>query len=92
MPKLPYNPKGRYLVRVLAGGYLLYLAWSLRGEFSRFTLLTLAPVLFAVVGVLFIGTGLRAVARIEAGQEEGADEAAEDPEESEEAPSDGVDE
>ena len=78
---LPNNPKGRFIVRVLAGGYLLYLAWSLRAEFTHLSPMTLAPILFAVVGVLFIVTGLRAMAEIDARQESEEESAQEENEE-----------
>lgn len=78
---LPNNPKGRFIVRVLAGGYLLYLAWSLRAEFTHLSPMTLAPILFAVVGVLFIVTGLRAMAEIDAQQESEEESAQEENEE-----------
>lgn len=88
---LPNNPKGRFIVRVLAGGYLLYLAWSLRAEFTHLSPMTLAPILFAVVGVLFIVTGLRAMAEIDARQKSEEESAQEDSaqEENEEESEDG---
>lgn len=92
MPKLPNNPKGRFIVRVLAGGYLLYLAWSLRGEFRRLSALTLAPVFFIVVGLLFIATGLLAISRLEADQEDAPEEVAEAEDEEEENEETGEDE
>lgn len=58
MSNRPANPKRRLAVRFLAGAYLFYLAWSLRGELTHFSPLTLAPILFVVVGGVFAGTAI----------------------------------
>ena len=38
------------LLRLLGGGYLVYLAWDIRGAFSDGPLYILAAVVFALVG------------------------------------------
>lgn len=48
-------PQVSYLLRILGGGYLLYLAWDLRGSIGKEPLFLIAVVVFVLVGaVLFV--------------------------------------
>ena len=48
-------PQVSYLLRLLGGGYLVYLAWDLRGGFQQNPLFLVAAVVFGLVGAfLFI--------------------------------------
>ncbi len=55
--KRPANPRARATVRILAGGYLIYLAWSMRDSLSD-PLLAVFAALFVLVGAAFVGTAL----------------------------------
>ena len=59
MSKRPYNPQTPHVLRTLAGLYLLYLTWSMRGELTRPGLFKLAPILFGLAGLFFVVTGCR---------------------------------
>lgn len=61
MSKRPYNPQTPHVLRTLAGLYLLYLAWSMRGELTRPGLFKLAPILFGLAGLAFVVLGCRAL-------------------------------
>ena len=61
MSKRPYNPQTPHVLRTLAGLYLLYLAWSMRGELTRPGLFKLAPILFGLAGLAFVVLGFRAL-------------------------------
>jgi hypothetical protein len=41
------------LIRVLIGGYLIYLAWSLRGSFPQ-PLYVIAAAAFALIGIVLV--------------------------------------
>lgn len=43
-------PQFSLLLRLLGGGYLVYLAWDIRGAFSDGPLFILAAVVFVLVG------------------------------------------
>ena len=43
-------PQFSLLLRLLGGGYLVYLAWDIRGGFSDSPLLIVAAIVFALVG------------------------------------------
>lgn len=43
-------PQVSLLLRLLGGGYLVYLAWDIRGAFSDGPMFILAAVVFALVG------------------------------------------
>ncbi len=48
-------PQVSLLLRLLGGGYLLYLAWDLRGSLGDSPLFLIAVIVFAVVGVILVG-------------------------------------
>ena len=61
-----YPPQFSLILRILCGGYLLYLAWGLRGSFfqgDNGTLFGLAVILFVVVGALLCFFSIRALIR-----------------------------
>ena len=48
-------PQVSYLLRILGGGYLVYLAWDLRASIEQGPLFLIAVVVFGLVGaVLFV--------------------------------------
>lgn len=60
------NPKMSYTLRILAGAYLCYIAFTLakgflkgEGETMPLAVTVIAVVAFAVIGVLFLVTGLK---------------------------------
>ena len=42
-------------LRILGGGYLVYLAWGLRGAIQDSPLFQVAVIVFAAVGLLLVG-------------------------------------
>lgn len=72
--------KTRMTVYILAGGYLLYLAYGLYGGLAEMTdnrmLFIGAMVVFAVVGVVLIVTGIRGLGKVMK-QDDSVDEPAE---------------
>ena len=48
------------LVRVLIGGYLIYLAWSLRGSFDK-PLILVAAIAFALIGAALAVVSIRRI-------------------------------
>lgn len=81
--------KTRMTVYILAGGYLLYLAYGLYGGLAEMTdnrmLFIGAMVVFAVVGVVLIVTGIRGLGKVMK-QDESEDEPAEVVDEPAESP------
>lgn len=43
------------ILRLLGGGYLMYLAWDLRGSVSDSPLFLVAVIVFAAVGLILVG-------------------------------------
>ena len=48
-------PQSSLILRVLGGGYLVYLAWDMREAFSDGLFYAAAIIVFAVVGALLAG-------------------------------------
>ena len=80
------NNKGSYVLRMIAGGYLIYLAYNIltaamRGETEGHTVpVTIAAVVFIVMGAIILVFGVRGMMQIS--KEE--NEMTEEPEKSEE--------
>ena len=51
-------PQSTLLLRLLAGGYLVYLAWDVRSAMADGPLFVLAVAVFAIVGLLLAGHSL----------------------------------
>ena len=84
--KNPAPPQTTMILRLFAGAYLLYLAWSIRGGAQEQPRYWIAIVVFAAVGVwLLIRPGLQLYHheyfRTDSTQEEPSEEAAEESEE-----------
>ena len=56
-------PQSTLLLRVLGGGYLVYLAWDLRGSVAQGPLYLAAVLLFGLVGAVLMATTLWGLAR-----------------------------
>ena len=55
-------PQSSLLLRVLGGGYLVYLAWDTRGAVENSPLFWIPIVVFAVVGAVLMVHSLRTLA------------------------------
>ena len=58
MKDIPKPPQASLLLRILGGGYLVYLAWDLRAMVGESLLLLAAVVIVAGVGLLLAGTSI----------------------------------
>ena len=58
-------PQSALLLRILGGGYLVYLAWDLRETITRGPLFLAAVILFALVGAALVVLTLLKLARHE---------------------------
>ncbi len=56
-------PQLSLILRILGGGYLVYLAWDLRNSIQDSPLFLFAAIVFAVVGLLLAGHSLWTLAR-----------------------------
>ncbi len=66
MSSSPSNPpQTSLLLRLLGGGYLVYLAWDMRSAFADGLIYLIPAVLFAVVGALLFGHSLWKLVRHE---------------------------
>ena len=79
------NPSGTYVFRLLAGGYLVYLAYSfvtgyLEGTSDNFWLTVIAAGSFGIIGAVFVILSLKNLYKMGNGEIESEDEAAEDSE------------
>ena len=82
-------PEFASILRILGGGYLIYLAWDLRSAIADSPLYLIAVLLFAAVGLALLVTSVRYLAghryfrndEIEAEHSESDDELMEDCEE-----------
>ena len=52
-------PEFSVILRILGGGYLVYLAWDLRASVQDGPLFLIAVIVFALVGLLLAGTSLK---------------------------------
>lgn len=59
MKDVPKPPQASLLLRILGGGYLVYLAWGLRGSVGESLIFLAAMVVFALVGLLLMGFSIR---------------------------------
>ncbi len=59
MKDIPKPPQASLLLRILGGGYLVYLAWELRGTIRESQLFLAAVIAFGLVGVLLVFFSLR---------------------------------
>ncbi len=59
MKDVPKPPQASLLLRILGGGYLVYLAWDLRASAGESLLFLAAIIVFAVVGLLLAGFSIR---------------------------------
>ncbi len=59
MKDAPKPPQASLLLRILGGGYLLYLAWDLRSTVGESLLFLAAVVVFALVGAALVYTSLK---------------------------------
>ncbi len=74
-------PQVSLLLRLLGGGYLMYLAWDLRAAFADGLLYILAAALFALVGAVLFFHSLWKLARHEYFRKDPVTESTEDQEE-----------
>ena len=56
-------PSSSMILRVLGGGYLVYLAWDIRGAIPDGPLYVIPIILFAVIGAALAGHSLWTLAR-----------------------------
>jgi len=56
-------PQVSYLLRILGGGYLVYLAWDLRASIGQSPLFLIAAVVFGLVGAVLFVHSLMALVR-----------------------------
>ncbi|MCD8197918.1 MAG: hypothetical protein LUE24_12265 [Lachnospiraceae bacterium] len=73
------NEKGRRMIHLIAGGYLIYLVWQMfqsRSEVTGTELIisVVASIVFAVVGVVLIISAVRTLMKPDPEEEPGADE------------------
>lgn len=59
MKDAPKPPQASLLLRILGGGYLVYLAWDLRASAGESLLFLAAIIVFAVVGLLLAVFSIR---------------------------------
>ena len=52
-------PEFSVILRILGGGYLVYLAWDLRASVQDGPLFLIAVIVFALVGLILAGTSLK---------------------------------
>jgi threonine/homoserine/homoserine lactone efflux protein len=52
-------PEFSVTLRILGGGYLVYLAWGLRTSVQDGPLFLIAVIVFALVGLILAGTSIR---------------------------------
>ena len=52
-------PEFSVILRILGGGYLVYLAWGLRTSVQDGPLFLIAVIVFALVGLILAGTSIR---------------------------------
>ncbi len=52
-------PEFSVILRILGGGYLVYLAWGLRTSVQDGPLFLVAALVFAIVGLILAGTSIR---------------------------------
>ena len=58
------SPKGRLYIRLLAGGYLMYLAWDLYMNMAAGSLYWIPVILFALIGLVLVVASLRQLIRL----------------------------
>lgn len=56
-------PQVSYLLRILGGGYLVYLAWDLRASVGQSPLFLIAVVVFGLVGAVLFAHSLVSLIR-----------------------------
>ena len=56
-------PQTSLLLRLLGGGYLVYIAWDLRGAIGQSPLFPVAMVVFGLVGAWLFGSSLLTLVR-----------------------------
>lgn len=59
MKDLPKPPQASLILRILGGGYLMYLAWDLRKTVGESLLFLAAVIVFAAVGLALAFTSIR---------------------------------
>lgn len=59
MKDIPRPPQASLLLRVLGGGYLIYLAWELRGTTGESKLFLAAVIAFGLAGALLVFFSIR---------------------------------
>jgi len=62
MKKDTRPPETSYMLRLLGGGYLIYLAWDLRTSIGKEPLFLFAVIVFGLVGALLLVSSLKALA------------------------------
>lgn len=58
-----YTPQTTLYLRLMVGGYLLYLAWDLRTAIPDGPLFLIAVAVFGLAGVILAGSSLRTLLR-----------------------------
>ena len=56
-------PQSSLILRVLGGGYLVYLAWDLRGSIQDSPLFLIAVIVFALIGLILLVHSVMALIR-----------------------------
>ena len=67
-------PQSSLYLRLLGGGYLVYIAWDLRGALEENPLFWIAILVFGIVGLYLAGQSLRKLIRREYAEAEALSE------------------